>query len=118
MRTETRTVSSHFVSTRTLLAVLLLTALLLAGVVSYYASASPDGLNRVAGDLGFAATEQASRAGGGPLAGYEVAGLDSARLSGGLAGVLGCLVVLGCTSALMLARTRRPAPVEVIERSE
>jgi hypothetical protein len=106
------------VSTRTLLWIMLLTALLLAGVVSYYASASPDGLNRVAGDLGFAATEQASGAGSGPLAGYEVAGLDDTRLSGGLAGVVGCLVVLGCTSLLMLARRRHPAPVEVTERSE
>lgn len=104
------------VSTRTLLRVGLLTALVLAGVVSYYASASPDGLNRVAGDLGFASTEQASRAGGGPLAGYEVAGVDDGRVSGGLAGVLGCLVVLGCTSLLVLVRGRRPASAEDTER--
>ena len=104
------------VSTRTLLRVGILTALVLAGVVSYYASASPDGLNRVAGDLGFASTEQASRAGGGPLAGYEVAGLDDGRVSGGLAGVLGCLVVLGCTSLLVLVRGRRPASAEDTER--
>ncbi|HEY7717523.1 MAG TPA: PDGLE domain-containing protein, partial [Pedococcus sp.] len=73
---------------------LLLLALVLAGVVSYYASASPDGLNRVAGELGLASAERPSAAGNGPLAGYEVAGLDHPRLSGGLAGVLGCLVVL------------------------
>ena len=43
-------------------------------MVSFYASASPDGLNRVAGDLGFAGAEQASGAQDGPLAGYDVAG--------------------------------------------
>ena len=79
----------------------LVVALVVAGVVSHYASASPDGLNRVAGDLGFASAEQAS--GGGPLAGYEVAGVDHARFSGGLAGVLGCLVVLGLSSLLVPA---------------
>ena len=93
------------VSTRTLLVVGLLVALALAGVVSSYASASPDGLNRVAADLGFAGAEQASGAQDGPLAGYDVAGRGT-RWSGGLAGVIGCLVVLSCTSALMLARRR------------
>ena len=93
------------VSTRTVLVVGLLLALLLAGVVSLWASDSPDGLNRVAGDLGFAGAEQASRAQDGPLAGYEVAGVGS-RWSGGLAGVIGCLVVLASTSALMLVRRR------------
>jgi cobalt/nickel transport system permease protein/cobalt/nickel transport protein len=93
------------VSTRTVLVVGLLVALVLAGVVSYYASASPDGLNRVAGDLGFASAEQASAAQDGPLAGYETVGVDG-RLSGGLAGVIGCLVVLASTTGLMLLRRR------------
>ena len=97
--------STHRVPTRTLLVVGLLVALVLAGVVSFYASASPDGLNRVAGDLGFADAERASGAHGGPLAGYDVAGRGT-RWSGGLAGVIGCLVVLACTSALMLLRSR------------
>ena len=96
---------THRVSTRTILLVGLLVALVLAGVVSYYASASPDGLTRVAEDLGFAGAEQASGTRNGPLAGYEVSGLGS-RWSGGLAGVIGCLVVLACMSALMLVRRR------------
>lgn len=96
------------VSTRTVLVVGVVVALLLAGVVSLWASASPDGLARVAEDLGFAGTEQRHATAGGPLAGYDVAGLD-ARWSGGLAGVIGCLVVLACTSALMLLR-KRSAP--------
>jgi cobalt/nickel transport protein len=93
------------VSTRTLLVVGLLVALVLAGVASYYASASPDGLNRVAGDLGFAGAEQASGTQDGPLAGYDVAGRGT-RWSGGLAGIIGCLVVLAGTSTLMLVRRR------------
>ena len=100
-------------STRTLVLTGLVVALLVAGVASYYASGSPDGLNRVAGDLGFASAEQASGASNGPLAGYEVAGLDHARGSGGLAGVLGCLVVLACSSLFYLLHQRSPGPVPV-----
>ncbi len=94
------------VSTRTVLVVGLLVALVLAGVVSFYASASPDGLNRVAGDLGFAGAEQASGTQDGPLAGYEVAGLDSPlvrRRSPVSSGAWSCS---RCTSALMLLRRR------------
>ncbi|KRF03483.1 hypothetical protein ASG88_22010 [Nocardioides sp. Soil777] len=98
------------VSTRTVRFTGLVVALVVAGVLSYYASASPDGLNRVAGDLGFASAEQAS--GGGPIAGYEVAGISDSRLSGGLAGVLGCLVVLGLSFLLFRLR-RSPVPVRV-----
>lgn len=105
------------VSTRTILLVGLLVALVLAGVASHYASASPDGLNRVAGDLGFASTETRSGPGGGPLAGYEVEGIGPARLSGGLAGVLGCLLVLGLSSLLFLRR-RTPEPAVGVSRPE
>lgn len=103
----------RIVSVRTLLLGGLVVALLVAGVASFYASGSPDGLNRVAGDLGFASAERVSGAGNGPLAGYEVAGLDDARWSGGLAGVLGCLVVLACSSLFFLLRTRPPEPVPI-----
>ncbi|MCW2835165.1 MAG: cobalt transport protein CbiN [Nocardioides sp.] len=94
------------VSDRTVLVVGLLVALTLAGVVSFYASGSPDGLNRVAADLGFAETQQASATQGGPLAGYETAGIDNSRWSSGVAGVLGCLLVLGCSWLLFGARGR------------
>lgn len=98
---------------------LLLLALVLAGVVSFYASASPDGLNRVAGDLGLASAERPSAAGGGPLAGYEVAGLEHPRLSGGVAGVLGCLVVLGLSTLLFgHSRTTASAPEAAREDGE
>ncbi len=87
----------------------LLVALLLAGIVSYYASSSPDGLNRVAADHGFAETERDHGAADGPLAGYETEGVDNGRLSGGLAGVVGCVVVLAVAGGLVVVLRRRRA---------
>lgn len=95
-------------SARAVVVVGVLVALLLAGVVSFYASTSPDGLNRVAADQGFAetgarhATEDDS-----PLAGYETRGVADPRLSGGLAGVAGALTVLTVTLGLGHAVRRR-----------
>lgn len=98
------------ISTRTVLVVGLLVALTLAGFLSFHASSSPDGLNRVATDLGFAGAETASATQDGPLAGYDLAGVDHGRLSGGLAGVIGCLAVLGLMSVVVLVRQRSPRP--------
>lgn len=96
---------------RLVLGGLLLAALLLAGVASYHASSDPDGLNRVAEDEGFAATEEDHAAAEGPLAGYETAGVDNARLSGGLAGVAGAGVVLLVMGGVAYAvRRRGPGP--------
>ncbi|WP_338748197.1 PDGLE domain-containing protein [Janibacter alittae] len=81
------------ISTRTVVIGGLAVALLLAAVVSYYASGSPDGLERVAENLGFAGTAGEHAAGDSPLADYGVGGIGDARLSGGLAGVIGVLVV-------------------------
>ncbi|WP_406455938.1 energy-coupling factor ABC transporter permease [Streptomyces sp. NBC_01622] len=64
-------------------------SLLLAGFVSFYASSNPDGLEKVAADQGIdrAAKEHASA--DSPLADYGVRDVEDARLSGGLAGVIG-----------------------------
>ena len=86
---------------------ILLVALVLAGVVSFYASSSPDGLNRVAEDQGFAHTEETHPSADGPLAGYETKAVDGDRLSGGLAGVAGVLVVLVVAGGLALVLRRR-----------
>lgn len=83
-------------------------ALLCAGVLSYFASASPDGLERVAEHLGFAQTATHHASADGPLADYQVKSIDHPWLSGGLAGVIGALVVLVCSTVLVwLARGRR-----------
>lgn len=67
----------------------LLVSLLLAGLVSGFASSSPDGLEKVAQDKGFAQSAEDSGLADSPLAGYSVSGVDDERLSTGLAGVIG-----------------------------
>ena len=88
----------------------LLAALLIAGVASYYASSHPDGLNFVAEKTGFADHEKASPTAGGPFAGYSTKGVDDDRLSGGVAGVAGCLLVLGLGGGLFWVLRRRETP--------
>lgn len=92
---------------RTLIITGTLVALLLAGVVSFYASGSPDGLNRVAEDEGISATEKEHAARNSPLAGYDTEGIDNDRLSGGFAGVAGAVIVLVLAGGLASAVRRR-----------
>ena len=93
--------------TRTLVLSGLLVALVLAGVVSFYASSHPDGLEYVAGRTGFLDTADDHAAGDGPFADYATKGVDDARLSGGLAGVVGTLVVLVIAGGIGFAVRRR-----------
>jgi cobalt/nickel transport protein len=86
---------------------ILVVTLLLAGVVSYYASDSPDGLNRVAQDQGFSSTQQKHASDGSPLAGYDSRGIEDPRLAGGVAGVAGVLVVLVLAGGVAYAVRRR-----------
>jgi cobalt/nickel transport system permease protein len=77
------------IRTRTLLIAGALLALVLAGVVSFYASQHPDGLEKVAADKGIDAKVEDHALADAPLADYAVKGVDNERFSGGLAGVLG-----------------------------
>lgn len=92
---------------RALFAIGVLVALLLAGVVSGFASSSPDGLEKVAADTGFIDTEQTHGMADSPLAGYGVKGVGNERLSGGLAGVVGVLATLAVGSAVFWVMRRR-----------
>ena len=94
---------------RRFLVVFLLAALLVAGVASYYASSHPDGLEYVAGKVGF--LDQAdSPATKSPLADYSTKGVENERLSGGIAGVAGSLLVLVIAGGLFrVLRRRDPA---------
>lgn len=103
------------ISTRALLVTGLLVALLVAGVGSYYASSHPDGLEYVAEKTGFGHTAEDSATSDSPLADYQVRGVDDARLSGGLAGVIGTVAVLGLAGGLFWVVRRRPAPSETSE---
>ena len=83
------------VSTKWLLLGIVVVALLLAGVVSRFASGDPDGLTKVSEDKGFAHTEKPRDS----LIGDY----------GSLTGVVGVLVVLGVAGGVAYAvRRRRP----------
>jgi cobalt/nickel transport protein len=112
----------------------LLVALVLAGVVSNFASDRPDGLDSTAlqgcttdaagnitGGTCMAQREQEHQLNDGPLADYGIAGIDNPYLSTGLAGVLGVLLTFGLGYGLFwLARRRGPArePADGTEESE
>jgi hypothetical protein len=85
----------------------LLVALLLAAVVSFYASSNPDGLERVAGDTGFNAAEEDHALAGSPFADYGTSGVDNARLSGGLAGIVGVLATFALAGGIFYVVKRR-----------
>ena len=105
---ETRTAATPM-STRRFFVVALLVSLLVAGVASYYASAHPDGLEHVAEQTGFIDSAEDSATSDSPLADYQTSGVDDARLSGGLAGVIGVVVMLVLSTGLFwLVRRRDP----------
>ena len=99
--------SSSRVSRRTFLVASLVLALLVAGVASYYASSHPDGLEHVAQQTGFLDTAEDSPASKSPMAGYTTRGVEDERLSGGVAGVVGALVVLVLAGGLFRVLRRR-----------
>jgi cobalt/nickel transport protein len=92
---------------RTFFVVALVAALVIAGFGSYYASAHPDGLEYVAEQTGFQDKAEDSKAADGPLADYQTKGVDDERLSGGLAGAAGVLVVLLVMGGLAYALRHR-----------
>ncbi|MEU3554637.1 energy-coupling factor ABC transporter permease [Streptomyces fragilis] len=82
-------------------------SLVLAGFVSFYASSSPDGLEKVAGDHGIDEAAEEHAVADGPLADYGVSGVDDARLSGGLAGVIGVGVTAAAGTGVFVVVRRR-----------
>lgn len=94
-------------STRALVAVGVLVSLLFAGIGSFYSSALPDGLEFVAGQTGFADSANEHATADSPFAGYATKGVENARMSGGLAGVVGSVLVLLIAGGLFMALRRR-----------
>ena len=80
--------------------------LLVAAVLSGFASSSPDGLEWAAEEAGFGNTAEDSAVAGSPLADYAVDGEDGA-LSGGVAGVIGVVVTLLLAGGLAFVVRRR-----------
>lgn len=108
-------------STRPLWITGLVTALVLAGFVSFYASASPDGLEKVAADKGIDRKAEDHASKDSPLADYGVKDISDARVSGGLAGVIGVGATIIVGSGVFWAVRRRrqhdepPAPARTPE---
>jgi cobalt/nickel transport protein len=67
----------------------LLVSVVLAGFVSFYASSHPDGLEKVASEIGFIDNAKEPATSGSALADYGVEGVENERASVGIAGVLG-----------------------------
>jgi cobalt/nickel transport protein len=98
----------------------LLVAALLAGVVSNFASSSPDGLDAAArqgctfdaddnitGGTCMAQREQAHQMKDSPLADYGIKGIDNPYLSTGLSGVLGVLLTFAIGGGVFWLVRRR-----------
>ena len=82
-------------------------SLFLAGVVSFYASSNPDGLEKVAGDIGFSETAKENTNSDGILADYGVKGIDNPRLSTGAAGVVGVVTTAAISTGLFALIRRK-----------
>ncbi|MEU5838965.1 energy-coupling factor ABC transporter permease [Streptomyces diacarni] len=83
-----------------------------AGGLSFYASASPDGLEKVAADNGIDEKAEDHAAEDSPLADYGVGDIANARLSGGLAGVIGAGATLAVGSGVFVVLRRRRRGVD------
>ncbi|MGW0824098.1 energy-coupling factor ABC transporter permease [Streptomyces sp. NPDC002845] len=97
-------------------------SLVLAGFVSFYASADPDGLEKVAADQGIDEKAEEHAIADSPLADYGIEGITDGRLSGGLAGVIGVgVTVVAGTGVFWAVRRRRtnetPSPASLPENA-
>lgn len=86
-----------------------LISLFLAGVISFYASSSPDGLEKVAEDIGFIESAQEHSNSDGVLADYGVKGIDNERASVGVAGVIGVIATAVIAGVLFRFISRKPS---------
>ena len=88
---------------KTVLAALVV-AVALAAVVSPFASSSPDGLEKVAAEQGFA---DAGREDDAPAAGYAAPGVDDEKVATGLAGLAGTIAVFLLMTGVVVVVRRR-----------
>ena len=96
-------------SNRKFIFVGLLISALLAGGASFYASSNPDGLEKVAEEIGFIETAKENTNADVVLSDYGTKGVDNERASVGIAGVIGVLgtaVVAGVAFKLIARKPR------------
>ncbi|MFZ3570029.1 energy-coupling factor ABC transporter permease [Streptomyces sp. BH097] len=94
-------------SHRKVWAIGLAASVVLAGFVSFYASADPDGLEKVAHDKGIDQKTKEHASSESPLADYGVKDISNGRLSGGLAGIIGVGVTVVAGTGIFWALRRR-----------
>jgi cobalt/nickel transport protein len=92
--------------TNTFILIGIVVSLFFAGIISNFASGSPDGLEKVAEDTGFIETAQDSAVATSPLADYGVSVVENEFLSTGLSGVIG--VALTALVAFGIFRVLQP----------
>ena len=97
------------ISNRKFIVMGVLISALLAGGASFYASSNPDGLEKVAGDIGFIDTAKDHTNSDSTLADYGVKGIKNERLSVGVAGLIG-VVATGAISGGLFLLLRRKNP--------
>lgn len=111
------------VRTKVFIAAGLLVSLVLAGVVSNFASGSPDGLDsatlkgcttdtehEITGGECMAQAAKDHNLGGSPFADYGTAGIGNDFVSTAVSGGLGVLVVFAIGAGIFWLVKRRPAP--------
>ena len=96
-------------SNRKFIFVGLLISALLAGGASFYAKSHPDGLEKVAQDIGFIENAKDNANADTALADYGVKGVENERLSVGVAGLIG-VVATGAISGGLFLLLRRKKP--------
>jgi cobalt/nickel transport protein len=89
-----------------------LVSIFLAGVLSFYASSDPDGLEKVAGDIGFIETAKDHTYADGALADYGVKGIKNERASVGVAGIIGVIGTAVVAGAMFTFIARKPKRVK------
>lgn len=109
---------SRRLSNRAFAIAALVVTLLIAGGLSLLASSSPDGLEHVAETKGFADTAQEHEAANGPLADYQVKGVEDERASGALAGIAGVAITGALMGGLVLVLRRRDGGSAAAGRSD
>jgi len=97
------------ISNRKFIVMGVLVSALLAGGASFYASSNPDGLVKVAQDIGFIDAAKDHANSDSTLSGYGVKGIKDERLSGGVAGLIG-IVATGAFSGGLFLLLRRKKP--------
>ena len=96
------------ISNRKFYASALLISALLAGGLSFYASSSPDGLEKVAEDVGFIETAKDHTFADFTLSDYGISGLENARLSVGFAGLIGVVATALVAVGLFMLIRKKP----------